>query len=259
MEKAQARRLGWVTAAALGVVIVVWGTVVVALAYSLSVGSFQSLWNSVNAGQAQILSSAIAALGLLTSAILVPFIFKDRIRDLDGAVSEMRSTINGFEDDARKRLDALTTLLDERMIEIERRSGEEADRIGEVLEEIRSAVILSISAGQITDPKHAKVFVQNLYNDAMAALQNRVREKPYLREVTRTQISKLKTMSSQYLDKLIETQIISQAERAIIDRVKLLAYRRTPFVVTDISEINGARSAFDRAFGENAIPNVDVK
>lgn len=213
----------------------------------------------MNPGQAQILSSGIAALGLLTSAILVPFIFKDRIRDLDGAVGEMRKTITDFEGDARNRLDALTALLDERMADIERRSGEDADRIGEVLEEIRSAVILSISGGQITDPKHAKVFVQNLYNDAVAALHRRVREKPYLREVTRTQISELRTMSAQYLNKLLEVQVITEAERALVDRIKEYAYRRSGFGVADVTEINRTRAAFDKAFGENAIPNADVK
>lgn len=259
MSEHQGRRLGFVTASALAVVIAVWGAAVAAIAYSVSTGSFQSLWNGVNAGQAQILSSAIAALGLLTSAILVPFIFKDRIRDLDGAVSEMRGTITGFEEDARNRLNALTTLLDERMADIERRSGEDADRIGEVLDEIRSAVILSISGGQISDPKHAKVFVQNLYNDAVAALHRRVREKPYLREVTRTQISELRTMSSQYLSKLLEVQIITDAERALVDRIKEYAYRRNGFGVADINEINRTREAFDKAFGENAIANADVK
>lgn len=131
-----------------------------AIVFSISNGSLHNFWTQVNPGQAQILSSAIAGLSLLTSAILVPFVFKDRIRDLDGAVGEMRNTISDFEGDARTRLMALTKLLDERMAEIEKRSGDDADRIGEVLEEIRSAVILSISGGQITDPKHAKVFVQ---------------------------------------------------------------------------------------------------
>lgn len=259
MSEQQGQRLGLITATALAMVIVVWGAIVAAVVYSFSTGSFQAFWRDVNPGQAQILSSGIAALGLLTSAILVPFIFKDRIRDLDGAVGEMRQTINGFEGDARNRLDALTALLDERMADIERRSGEDADRIGEVLEEIRSAVILSISGGQITDPKHAKVFVQNLYNDAVAALHRRVREKPYLREVTRTQISELRTMSAQYLNKLLEVQVITEAERALVDRIKEYAYRRIGFGVADVTEINRTRAAFDKAFGENAIPNADVK
>lgn len=258
MSEQQGRRLGFVTAAALGVVIVVWGAAVAAVAYSVSTGSFLSLWNGVNAGQAQILSSAIAALGLLTSAILVPFVFKDRIRDLDSAVSEMRGTIDGFENDARQRLEKLSLLLDERMAEIERRSGEDVDRIGEVLEEIRSAVILSVSGGHITDPKHAKVFVQHLYNDAVAALKTRVQEKPYLREATREQIAKLKTMSSQYLNKLVEAQILTDGERSVMDRIKEFAYRRNGFGVADINEINKARIAFDNAFGERAVQNADA-
>lgn len=258
MAEKHGKRLGLTTAVSIGVVITLWGAAVAAVAYSVAVGSFQMVWSTLGEGQAQIISSAIAALGLITSAILVPFVFKDRIRDLDGAVSEMQGKIVGFEKDASDRLDKLTKLLDDRMAEIERRSGEDVDRIGEVLEEIRSAVILSVSGGHITDPKHAKVFVQHLYNDAIAALQRRVKEKSYLRETTRTQIASLRTMSKLYLNKLVEVQVITEEERAIVDKVKEFAYRRNGFTLADINEINKARTAFDNAFGEAAIQSADA-
>ncbi len=222
-------------------------------------GSLASVWANLNDGQAQLIGSAIAALGLVTSALLVPFVFKDRIRDLDTAVAEMTGTMKSFENDASERLEKLSKLLNDRMAEIERRSSEDVDRIGDVLEEIRSAVILSVSEGHISDPKHAKVFVQHLYNDAVAALKTRVREKPYLREATKAQIAEERTMSSQYLNKLVEAQVISPTERGIVDRVKAFAYRRTDFVVSDVGEINKARSEFDKNFGESAVQNVDAK
>lgn len=92
MNEQHGRRLGLTTAVSLAIVITIWGGIVAAIGYSVSVGTFGALWDRIQPGQAQILSSAIAASGLLTSAILVPFIFKDRIRDLDSAVSEMRWT-----------------------------------------------------------------------------------------------------------------------------------------------------------------------
>jgi len=259
MVEHRKRRLGIVTALSVAIVVSLWIVLVAVFALGLRDGSLQAFWMTIGDGQAQVLSSAIAALGLLTSAVLVPFIFKDRIRDLDGAVGEMQGTIKSFETDASDRLEKLSKLLNDKMEEIERRSGEDVDRIGEVLEEIRSAVILSVSEGHISDPKHAKVFVQHLYNDAVATLQRRVREKPYLREATKKQIAEIRTMSTQYLNKLLETQVISVAERGIIDRVKEFAYKRTDFVVSDIAEINKARSDFDKTFGESAVPNADAK
>lgn len=259
MPENRGKRVGIVTALSVALVLSLWIGVATLIGLGIRDGTLASLWNSIDPGQAQVLASAIAALGLLTSAVLVPFIFKDRIRDLDSAVGEMKGTMEGFEKDASERLETLSKLLNDKMAEIERRSSEDVDRIGEVLEEIRSAVILSVSEGHISDPKHAKVFVQHLYNDAVAALQRRVREKPYLREVTKSQIAEIRTMSTQYLNKLQEVQVISVSERGVIDRVKEFAYKRTNFAVSDIAEINKARSDFDRAFGESAVSNVDAK
>lgn len=258
MAKQSKSRLGIVTTLAVALVLLLWSALIVVTIYSVRDGSILQFWNTIGDGQAQVLASAIGALGLLTSAVLVPFIFKDRIRDLDGAVEEMGGTLQNFEADASKRLETLSSLFEEKLAAAEKRTSEDADRIGEVLEEIRSAVILSVSDGHISDPKHAKVFVQHLYNDAVAALQRRVREKPYLREVTRAEIAKIRTMSTQYLDKLSDCQIVTEPERAIIDRIKEYAYKRTDFGVSDIGEINRARSDFDRAFGESALPNVDT-
>lgn len=259
MTEHRGKRLGLVTTVSVTLVLLLWIGFVALVALSIRDGSLQFLWSHLEDGQAQIISSAVAALGLLTSAVLVPFVFKDRIRDLDTAVEEMKGTMEGFEKDASEKLEKLSKLLNDRMAEIERRSSEDVDRIGDVLEEIRSAVILSVSEGHISDPKHAKIFVQHLYNDAVAALQRRVREKPYLREVTRAQIATIRTMSSQYLNKLIEAQIITSSERSVVDRVKEFAYRRTEFDVSDVTEINKARNDFDRAFGESAVQNVDAK
>lgn len=251
-------RLGIVTTLAIGFVLSLWATLLLIVAVSAQNGSLLALWSTINDGQAQVISSSIAALGILTSAVLVPFIFKDRIRDLDSAVSDMKNKIETFGENAGARLEALSKLFDEKMSDAEKRTSTDADRIGEVLEEIRSAVILSVSAGHITDPKHAKVFAQHMYNDAVPALQRRVKEKLYLRETTRAQIAGLRTMSADYLDKLVDAQIISPIERSIIDRVKYYAYRRSDFAVSEINDINKTRMDFDRAFGESGIQNPDT-
>lgn len=258
MAPTKNRALGITTTIALGCVLALWAILAVVVLGGVRDGWLVEFWGDIGDGQAQVISSAIAALGLLTSAVLVPFVFKDRIRDLDGAVAEMNGTLEKFEGDASGRLEKLSTLFEQKLAEVERRSSEDADRIGEVLEEIRSAVILSVSDGQISDPKHAKVFVQHLYNDAVAALQRRLRDKLYLRETTRTQIGQLRTMSTQYLDRLCESQVITQTERGVVDRVKEFAYRRTDFALSDITEINRARADFDRAFGESPVLNADA-
>jgi hypothetical protein len=258
MPENRGKRLGVVTTLSIALVLLLWIGLAFLIALSLRDGSLQSLWAHLEDGQAQIISSAVAALGLLTSAVLVPFVFKDRIRDLDSAVAEMKGTMEGLEKDASERLENLSRLLNERMAEIERRSSADVDRIGEVLEEIRSAVILSVTEGHIADPKHAKVFASHLYNDAVTALKRRVQEKPYLREVTRAQIAEIRTMSPQYLNKLLETQIITAAECAIVERVKEFAYKRK-FGVPDVGELNQVRSDFDKAFGENAAQSADAK
>lgn len=258
MPKRVPKKLGLTTTIAIGCLLTCWGSLFIGIGISIQNGSIQHLWSTLSEGQAQVISSGIAGLGLLTSAVLVPFIFKDRIRDLDGAVADMRGTIDNFEADAGERLERLSTLLDQKITEVERRSSDDANRIAEVLEEIRAAVILSISEGQISDPAHAKLFVQHLYNDCVAALKQRVQEKPYLREATRRQISELRTMSSQYLDKLIEAQIVSEEERTIVDRVKKLAYRHNDFELVDIGQINSTRTDFDRAFRNGALTDVDA-
>ena len=258
MAKSEGKRLGFITTFAVTLVLILWVVLVTWIVVGIRNGSLSTLWRHLGDGQAQILSSSIAALGLLSSAVLVPFIFKDRIRDLDSAVGEMSKTIENFENEASEKLEKLSSLLTERMADLEKRGSEDVDRLGDLLEEIRSAVILSVSDGQITDPKHAKVFVQHLYNNAIAALKKRVREKPYLREVTKTQIAELPTMSRQYLDKLIECQIITPAERSVVDRVKEFAYRRSDFAMQDINLINNTRTKFDNAFGESTVSDVDA-
>lgn len=259
MSENRGKSLGFITAFSVGLVLVLWIGLVVLVVLGLRDGSLQGLWANIGDGQAQIISAALAAVGLMTSAVLVPFIFKDRIRDLDSAVAEMKGTIESFENDASAKLEMLSNALNERMAEIERRSGEDVDRIGAVLEEIRSAVILSVSDGHISDPKHARVFAQHLYNDAVTACRRRLEEKPRLWAATREQIALLRTMSSQYLSKLEEVEVLSAAERAIVDRVKFFAFKRTDFAVSDVGELNKVRSDFDKAFGDSAIGNVDSK
>lgn len=258
MAEKRGKRLGVVTTLSIVLVLMLWLGFAFVIAISLRNSSLQSMWTELKDGQGQIISSAVAALGLLTSAVLVPFVFKDRIRDLDSAVDEMKETMKGLEKDASQRLENLSKLLNDRMEEIEKRSSADVDRIGEVLEEIRSAVILSVSDGNIADPKHAKVFASHLYNDAVAALKRRVQEKPYLHKVTKEQIAGIRTMSPLYLDKLCGSEIISTAERAIVERVKEFAYKRR-FGVSDVGGLNQVRSDFDRAFGENAAQHADAK
>ena len=65
-------------------------------------------------------------------------------------------------------------------------------------------------------------------------------------------------MSRQYLDKLIECQIITPAERSVVDRVKEFAYRRSDFAMQDINLINNTRTKFDNAFGESTVSDVDA-
>lgn len=259
MENKTKKPFGVITALTIGFVGSLWGALLILLVFGVRDGWLITAWRQVEDGQAQIVSSAITALGLITSALLVPFIFKDRIRDLDGAVDGMKKTLEDFAQNANGQLDGLSTLFEEKLSETERRSSMEADRIGEVLEEIRAAVILSVSNGAITDPKHAKVFVQHLYNDAVSATQTRVREKPHIWATTRNEINELRTMSRQYLDRLLDSQIIDQRERAVIDQIKQFAYRRTPFNVSDIAEINRARNEFDTLFGENTISDADAE
>lgn len=130
-EKAQGR-LGVTTTLAIAFVVSLWIGVLVGVAFGIRDGSLLSLWTTIGDGQAQLLSSAIAALGLLTSAVLVPFLFKDRIRDLDGAVADMQGTLNKFEGDASGRLERLASLFEEKLAVAEQRSAADADRIGEV-------------------------------------------------------------------------------------------------------------------------------
>lgn len=258
MQKNEKSQFGILTALTIGFVGSLWVALLATLVFGTNGGWLQTFWGQLEGeGRAQIVSSAITALGLLTSALLVPFIFKDRIRDLDGAVAGMKQTLNSFENDASGQLQDLSALFESKLVEVEKRSSKDADRVGEILEEIRAAVILSISNGRISDPKHAKVFVQHLYNDAASALQTRVKEKPRLYSTTREEIQRLRTMSAHYLDRLMEHQIIDASERAVVDQVKEYAYRRTDFSVSDVNGINNARSEFDRFFGVSSISNAD--
>jgi sugar-specific transcriptional regulator TrmB len=258
MNARSSNQLGIVSTLSIAFVLSLWVVLFIVTIASIQNGTLWRLWSTIQDGQAQVISSALAALGLLTSAVLVPFIFKDRMRDLDSAVAEMKSTIGNLEKEASSRLDSLSKLLDEKMTQAEQRTSEDVDRIGEALDEIRSAVILSVSDGHISDPKHAKAFVRHLYNDAVNALHRKVREKSYLRDAVRAQIALLRTMSTQYLNKLSEYQIITQNERSLVDRIKEFAYRRSDFVLSDINEINRARSDFDKTFGKNAVQNPDA-
>lgn len=89
MATQSGNRLGITTTLAIAFVLSLWGVLLVAIVFGVWRGALLNLWTTIGDGQAQIISSSIAALGLLTSAVLVPFIFKDRIRSLDDAVSGM--------------------------------------------------------------------------------------------------------------------------------------------------------------------------
>lgn len=259
VNKQKGKRFGLVTTLSIALVAILWIGLATGIAFGVRDGTLAAMWTELRDGQAQIVASGIAALGLMTSALLVPFLFKDRIRDLDSAVGEMQKTLSDFERDAGERIEKLSGLLNERMEEIERRGSEDVDRLGEVLEEIRSAVILSLSEGQISDPKHAKVFAQHLYNDAATALARRVDDKPYLWEKTKAHIRSLKTMSPLHLEKLVECEILTSAERGLMERIKVFYHRRLPFGMAEIGELNKARSEFDRAFSEGAAQPVLAK
>lgn len=259
MDKQKKTKFGILTALTIAFVGSLWAVLLIALLFGASNGSLETFWDGLNgSGQGQVVSAAITALGLITSALLVAFIFKDRIRDLNGAVDRMRDTLESFESQAVEQLNNLSSLFEDKLTEAEKRSSKEADRVGEVLEEIRAAVILSVSNGVISDPKHAKVFVQHLYNDAVAATQKRVKEKPKIWATTRSEIDDLKTMSRQYLDRLMDAQIIDERERGLIDQIKKFAYRRTAFSASDVPAINDARIQFDSLFDDQVITDADL-
>lgn len=238
--------------------VAIWLAMIALVAYGIYTRHIFEFWQSVNEGQASILSALVSGIALLTSALLIPFVFKDRIRDLDSAVEQMQSTISIFEADAKQRLDSLVGLVKEKTNELEQKGNQDADRIASLLEEIRSAVILSFTQGQISDPKYAKVLARHLYNDATNVAQSRLRDKPYLHEATRQKIRQLRTMSSGFLDSLVSVNAINKSEKDVIDKIKLLAYRRADFTVHEINELNRVRAEFDRLFGDNGVVSPDA-
>lgn len=177
-EKSKNRKLGIFSALAAGVVLSLYAAIIIGIYFGITHGWLAHLWKNLEGdGRANIISSLITAVGILSSAIILPFVFKDRIASLDDMVRRTESDLSALSNSTSHQLKNLTdTFLKELQIAREQ-SKEKAEESQELVSALYAAVTTTLGQGKITDDAHAKQIVHGLWEKARFATRERINNK----------------------------------------------------------------------------------
>ncbi|MEL6858537.1 MAG: hypothetical protein AAFO74_09140 [Pseudomonadota bacterium] len=228
--KVDKSRLGILSAIAIGFVLALYCMIIIGLIAGWQNGWLYDEWQSLGKeGRGSVISSGITAMALLSSAVLLPFIFKDRVRDLSDMVQKTEKSIEQLDRDTRTQL---SSLQNEFRGQIENLNEESRNRSQEgalLLKEFQKAINSLYSQGQIMNSSHAETIVDDLWNKAKSVCQERVENKSGMRATTRNEINESMFMSSAYLDRLEQKRVIDKDEREMLSNLsKMWHLRRVP-------------------------------
>ncbi|MEQ3744883.1 MAG: hypothetical protein ABNH53_01435 [Henriciella sp.] len=221
----QKRKLGLFSAISLGSIVAAYIGLVAFLVWGLQTGWLYEEWVALEPdGRASVVSSLITSLGLLTSAIVLPFVFKDRIANLNDMVTRTERDLTKLNSATSAGLDSLTGEFKQELEKVRFQAQEKADESQDLVRALHLAVTTMLGNGVVTDSAHAKHIVEGLWEKVKFAIDERVRTKPGLYKRTREQLNEISRMSGDHLDALEQRNIVTYREKQQVLKLRTLHY-----------------------------------
>jgi len=254
-EVRAASRLGFFSTLAVGVVLSIYATVVAGIYFGLRDGWLEAAWNNLEGdGRANVISSVITAVGLLSSAVILPFVFKDRISSLSDMVDKTERDLAKLGQMTEYQLTELTAGFRQQLGSLEDMSNRNADESRELVSAMYSAVTTLLGQGKVTDSEHARVIVHGLWEKAKYVCRQKLDNKSYLHQETKDKISSMRQMTHSYFEELVGRNIITSTERTMLLELRGLHYARTPPSPQQFSQVTRLQEElelFSKAVDEN--------
>lgn len=224
-DKSVNNGLGVFSAVAIAFVLAVYAIILVILIFSWSNGLFGEFWNSLGGGgKATVISALITALGLVTSAVILPFVFKDQVRTLNEMVQNTEKKLSALSETTTTKLTSLSTSFDDQLKYNETQAEQRSAEGQELLKSLHSAVNTLLGQGQVSDSAHAKQIVTALWTKAKFVCEKRLDDKPRMHNATKDQIRTMSKRGNDYLDALEENEIITAGEKKTLLELRRLHF-----------------------------------
>ncbi|KCZ64600.1 hypothetical protein [Hyphomonas atlantica] len=241
------KSLGVFSTLAVGVVLSLYAIVIGGIYFGVRDGWLAELWTNLEGdGRANVISSMVTALGLLSSAVILPFVFKDRISSLSDMVDRTERDLKDLSNTTNDKLDDLTSRFKSQLDQFQAQTVQKADEGQELIEGLYAAVSLLLGQGIVTDSNHARQIVKGLWERAKLACREKLQNKKYMRQTTKDEVRKLKMMSADYFSALVANGVISTEERDMLVQLRGFRYAQSPPTPTDFPLIGRLQEAIDR-------------
>lgn len=225
-EQQKRRSIGAFSILAVGVVLSIYAVFLFLLIVSVHDGTLFDFWRDLEEGQATVASSLITALGLISSAVILPFVFQDRIASLRDMVDRTEKDLSNLNKTTAEKLDSLTSGFHSQLQAMQEHTDKKAGESDELLRAMYAAVTLQLGQGQVTDSEHADQIVQGLWQRAKFECAQRVDTWGSIWDTTRQKLRSLRQMSDEYLAALIQHGMITHEERRSLSELRALRYAR---------------------------------
>tara|TARA_R110000787_G_scaffold67128_2_gene150420 strand:- start:4216 stop:5025 length:810 start_codon:yes stop_codon:yes gene_type:complete len=245
-QRSATKRFGLFSALAVGLVLATYILIGISIYFGVKHGWLIQRWNTLGGdGQANVLAAIITSLGLLSSAIVLPFIFKDRISSLSDMVDRTEHDLKQLSVATNEKLDELTRGFECQLAEFQEQSARKADEGQELVVGLYAAVTTLLGQGHITDSAHARQIVHGLWEQVKPACRDKLENRKYLRQTTTDEINSLRSMSDDQLLALEKNNIISWDDRAMLLKLKRLRYAKSAPAPADFPLIRELQKAVD--------------
>lgn len=223
--------------------------------YGVYTGELQQYWNSLpGTAQVNVITSGLTALGLISSAVILPFIFKDRIRNIESMANELEKTLektqeelSGYKQQLSGQLEEfkgsaqerMQTLVDEsqralteyseevnkKFEDLDRKTFDAIEELKKVQNGMYEAVGAILGQGQIVNPSHAAQTVDGLYESVKYQIEKRYRNKKNKSPKSREQLAQHRSFSNAYLKIMRDYDVISSDEFREIMELKGIRFQ----------------------------------
>jgi hypothetical protein len=195
--------------------------------------------------RASVVTSLITALGIVTSAVVLPFVFQDRIASLGDMIDRTERDLGELGQQTKSSLSELRQSFHEAINEMKSEASERDRESRGLMEDIYSAVTSLLGAGQVSDPRHASAIIEALWEKAKFACRQRLDDRAYLRQEKRAQIDGHRNMSKQYLRSLLAIDVISKEEHQQLLRLRQFRYAHQDPQPADFPQITALQNWVD--------------
>lgn len=245
-QRSAAKRFGLFSALAVGLVWATYILIGISIYFGVKHGWLVQRWNTLGGdGQANVLAAMITSLGLLSSAIVLPFIFKDRISSLSDMVDRTEHDLKQLSVATNNKLDELTRGFESQLAEFQEQSVRKADEGQELVVGLYAAVTTLLGQGHITDSAHARQIVHGLWEQVKPACREKLEHKKYLWQVTKDEIRNHRQMTDDHLAALEKNGIISASDKSMLIQLKRLRYAKSAPAPAEFPVIRELQQAVD--------------